>query len=198
MIAFLRGKLVDVRPDQVILDVRDTGYQIHIPLSTFDRLPGLHELCELQTVLHIRENEHSLFGFATRTERDLFNLLVQHVSGVGPKLAIAVLGGLTPEAFQSAIATRDVSTLSSIKGLGKKTAERMVVELKDKMDIPDQWQPVRGEDTSPSVRRRQDAILALLSLGYKQPDALKALDQAGDQDDTESLVRAALATLNRP
>lgn len=195
MISFLRGTIVDAHPNRVILDVRDVGYEIHIPVSTYDKLPEPGKETRLHTVLHIRENEHSLYGFATGAEKNLFLLLIQHISGVGPKLALAVLNGLSPEAFQSAIATRDVTTLSRIKGLGKKTAERMIVELKDKMDIPDQWQPVHSESASPSLRRRQDAILALLSLGYKQPEALKALDLVGDQEDTETLVRKALNQL---
>jgi Holliday junction DNA helicase RuvA len=197
MISFLRGTIVDAHPDRVILDVRDVGYEIHIPVSTFEKIPDPGQATQLHTVLHIRENDHSLYGFATAAEKNLFLLLIQHISGVGPKLAIAVLNGLSPEAFQSAIASRDAATLSQIKGLGKKTAERIIVELKDKMDIPDQWQPVRSEDASPSLRRRQDAILALLSLGYKQPEALKALDQVGDQEDAETLVRKALGQLTK-
>ncbi len=197
MISFLRGTIVDAHLNRVILDVRDVGYEIHIPLSTYEKIPEPGKQVQLFTVLHIRETEHSLYGFATGAEKNLFLLLIQHISGVGPKLALAVLNGLSPESFQTAIATRDISTLSSIKGLGKKTAERMIVELKDKMDIPDQWQPIQSKDASPSLRRRQDAILALLSLGYKQPEALKALDQVGDQEDTESLVRLALNQLTR-
>ncbi|MEO0453743.1 MAG: Holliday junction branch migration protein RuvA [Verrucomicrobiota bacterium] len=197
MISFLRGKIVDLRPDTLLIDVRDIGYEVKIPYSTFEKLPEPGQETLIQTVLQIRETEHSLYGFISRAEKDLFLLLINHVSGIGPKLALAVLNGSSPESFQVAVATRDVASLSKTKGLGKKTAERIIVELKDKMDIPDQWQPVSETNASPELRRRQDAVLALLALGYKQPEALKALDLVGEIDETGDFVREALKHLNK-
>jgi holliday junction DNA helicase RuvA len=195
MISFLRGTLVESLPHAVVIDVRDVGYHVRIPASTFARLPAPPSEVLLHTVLQVREDEHVRYGFATRQERDLYRLLVSHVSGVGPKLALAVLGGCSPDQFQNAVAARDTAFLSAIKGLGKKTAERIVVELKDKLGIPDQWAGA-APPAGPEGQLRSDALLALISLGYKQPDALKALETAGPQPDAPTLIRAALQQLN--
>jgi len=198
VISFLKGTLVESRPDCVILDVRDVGYEVRIPASTFERLPLPGEPVRLYTVLAVRENEHVLYGFWTRPERDLYNLLVNYVSGVGPKMAIAIVSGSSPASFQAAIACRDVYTLSKIKGVGKKTAERMVVELADKMGLGNQITSVPGSpdgQTEPASRMLNDAILALVSLGYKQPDTVKAIESLEIRESVEQMVRDALKKL---
>ena len=196
MISFLRGKLVESLPTRVILDVRDVGYEIHVPLSTFDKLPLPPAETTLLTVLVIRENEHLLYGFATREERDLFHLLVNHVSGIGPKTALAVLSGSSATQFKTAVVHQDLTYLSKIKGVGKKTAERIVVELKDKVGISGAWQAaVENKILGPEQQKTTDALLALLALGYKQQDALKAIQETGTSAPLEDIIREALKKL---
>ena len=133
MIAFLRGTVAESYPQRLILDVHGVGYEVIVPLSTFDRLnplPG-RELT-LKTYLHVRENMQVLYGFATDAERDIFLLLIDRVSGIGPATAIAILGSLSVEQFKQAVVSGDVSGIARAKGVGKKTAERIVLELKDR------------------------------------------------------------------
>lgn len=136
MIAFLRGTVAESYPQRLILDVHGVGYEVIVPLSTFDRLnplPG-RELT-LKTYLHVRENMQVLYGFATDAERDIFLLLIDRVSGIGPATAIAILGSLSVEQFKQAVVSGDVSGIARAKGVGKKTAERIVLELKDKVGL---------------------------------------------------------------
>jgi len=133
VITFLQVKLVDVLPTQVVIDVRGVGYEVLIPLSSFDKLPSPGQEVTLLTHLAIREDAHVLYGFMTAAERDLFRLLINTVSGIGPKIALNVLSGMNVTTFRGAVANGDVKSLSQISGVGKKTAERIVVELKDKI-----------------------------------------------------------------
>jgi Holliday junction DNA helicase RuvA len=197
MIAFLKGKLVDVLPNKLILDVRDVGYEILIPFSTFEKLPLPGQDVMLHTYLQVREDAHVLYGFLTRPERDLFLLLVNNVSGVGPKLALSVLSGAHPDQFQSAVALQDIAFLSKIKGLGKKTAERIVVELKDKVGLTStvNSSSSAGPVLDPGQKQLNDAVLALIALGYKQPDAIKAVTSVGAKNTVEETIREALKAL---
>jgi holliday junction DNA helicase RuvA len=196
MIAFLKGTVSEAWPGRVVLDVSGVGYEVLIPISTFEKLPAGAGEMVLHTVLVVREDAHTLYGFATKPEKDLFVLLTHHVSGIGPKLGLAVLNGSTPSQFRAAVVAQDVGTLSRIKGLGKKTAERIILELKDKMGVTDAWpQPAGAAAPSASSGQMGDAVLALMSLGYKQADALAAMEKAGAQDSVESLVREALKRL---
>ena len=133
MIAFLKGTLSEALPTQVVIDVNGVGYEVLIPLSSFDKLPTPGSEVKLLTHLAIRDDAHVLYGFSTETERDLFRQLIRHVTGIGPKIALNVLSGTTPASFQAAVANGDVKALSGVSGVGKKTAERIVVELKDKL-----------------------------------------------------------------
>src|SRR5437762_9853250 len=135
MITFLDGRLVHVLPTQATVDVNGVGYEVLIPLSSYDKLPGANQPVEILTHLHVREDAQVLYGFMTAAERDLFRLLVNHVSGIGPKLALAVLSGMSVDRFKAAVVNADIASLSKISGLGKKTAERIVLELKDKLEI---------------------------------------------------------------
>src|SRR3954447_18153145 len=127
MISFLHGKLVEALPTQVIVDVQGVGYEVLIPLSSFDKLPSPGQEVHLLTHLDIRDDAHVLYGFMTVAERELFKLLIHNVSGIGPKIALNVLSGITVVAFRGAVSTADVKALSQISGVGKKTAERMIV-----------------------------------------------------------------------
>jgi holliday junction DNA helicase RuvA len=198
MIHFLRGKLVEALPTQVIVDVGGVGYEVLIPLSSFDKLPARGADLTILTHLSIREDAHVLYGFMTAGERDMFRLLVHAVSGIGPKTALNILSGINLSALRSAVVTSDVKALSQISGVGKKTAERIVVELRDKLGKSAVLEPGGGGRvaSSPEDARFNDALAALTALGYKQPDAHEAVRGAqaalGAEASVEQLVRAAL------
>src|SRR3954470_7977025 len=140
MIAFLEGKLVTSLPTQAAIDVNGVGYEVFIPLSSYDKLPPPGQPVRILTHLHVREDAQILYGFMSLAERDLFRLLVNHVTGIGPKLALAVLSGMSVNRFKAAVVNADITSLSKISGLGKKTAERIVLELKDKLGVAAAWE----------------------------------------------------------
>lgn len=197
MIAFLRGIVVEALPQRIILDVHGVGYEVTVPLSTFDALnplPG-NELT-LKTFLHIRENAHVLYGFSSDAERDIFLLLIDRVSGIGPATAIAILGGLPVSSFKQAVVNGDVNSIAKAKGVGKKTAERIILELKDKVGLAATWEAQAQGSTSQAAG---DAELALVALGFKQVDARKAITlclKEHPEADTDMLIRAALRAFN--
>jgi Holliday junction DNA helicase RuvA len=200
VITFLEGTLVEALPTHVVVGVQGVGYHVAIPLSSYDRLPLVGQQIKVLTHLQIREDAHVLFGFMSAAERDLFRLLVHHVSGIGPKTALDVLSGISVASFKAAVVANDVSTLSKTKGIGKKTAERIIVELKDKVGIAAAWEAASATHApTPQETQINDAVLALISLGYKQVDAHKAvkqtLEKAAGPQSSEELVRAALKLL---
>ncbi len=199
MIAFLKGILHSALPTRAVIDVNGVGYQVEIPLSSFDKLPSPGAEVRLLTHLAIREDAQVLYGFITEAERDLFQLLVQHVSGVGPKLALAVLSGMPVAVFKAAVVNADIVAISKISGLGKKTAERIVLELKDKVGVAAAWEAASTTKCpDPTSSAMNDAVLALISLGYKQVDAQKAVRKVLEQSTSpvaDDLVRSALRIL---
>lgn len=203
MIAYLRGHLVEALPNQLTMDVNGVGYLCLVPLSTYDRLAGSQGEVRLLTHLNITERDHTLFGFATSEERDLFRLLINRVSGIGPKMALAVLSGMAVGDFKDNVIRNDVTALSRISGVGKKTAERIVLELKDKVGIVDTWQAARSTGNSlvpdPTQAAQTDAVLALIALGFKQTDAQKTVQdlvkKAGGEVSADKLIRDALRNL---
>jgi Holliday junction DNA helicase RuvA len=197
MITFLHGKLVEALPTQVTVDVNGVGYEALIPLSSFDKLPQPGQPVKLLTQLVVREDAHILYGFMTGEERDLFRLLVHTVSGIGPKTALNVLSGISVTAFRGAVAGGDIKALSQISGVGKKTAERIIVELKDKIGMAGAWEAASAKHgLSADEQRINDAVLALIALGFKQLDAHDTVRAAqavlGKQATVEELVRACL------
>ncbi len=197
MITFLHGKLIEALPTQIVVAVQGIGYEVLIPLSSFDKLPAPGGELKLLTHLVVREDAHVLYGFMTGAERDLFRLLIHNVSGIGPKSALNVLSGMNPTAFRGAVATGDVKALSRISGIGKKTAERIVVELKDKIGVVGGWEASSSQRAlSAEDQKVNDAVLALIALGFKQPEAQEsvraALVMLGAQAGVEDLVRASL------
>ncbi len=197
MITFLQGKLIEALPTQVVVDVNGIGYEVLIPLSSFDKIPAPGQPVKLLTQLIVREDAHILYGFATAGERDLFRLLTHHVSGIGPKTALNILSGMNAVVFRGAVANGDVKSLSQISGVGKKTAERIVVELRDKMGAAGALEAASAKNSlSPDDQKTNDAILALMALGFKQVDALDAVRAAqtmlGATASVEQLVRACL------
>jgi Holliday junction DNA helicase RuvA len=194
MITFLEGILVEKDPTRVVLNVGGVGYEVFIPLSSYDRLPNPDTPCKLLTYHHVREDIEALYGFVTEAERKLF-LMLLNVSGIGPKIALAGLSGLSARDFKKAVVEGDVKRLSSVSGIGRKTAERIVVELKDKLGAGEALEAIAGaEPVSAEDMRTRDAVLALISLGYKQQDAQAAVKKVGPQSTVEEIVRKALAT----
>ena len=196
MITFLKGELVDKQPTLAVLDVHGVGYEVFIPLSTYDRLPTLNEPCMLLTHDYVREDNHQLFGFATEAERRMF-LLLMGTSGVGPRLAISALSGLTVREIKAAVVEGDVKRLNSIQGVGRKTAERLIIDLRDKLSAGEALEALAGADENPADTRVRDAVLALIALGYKQEVARKMVQKvitvAAPEDDVEVIIRKALA-----
>ncbi|PYJ52613.1 MAG: Holliday junction branch migration protein RuvA [Verrucomicrobia bacterium] len=196
MITFLDGKLVSALPTQAIVDVGGVGYEVFIPLASYDKLPAVGQPVRILTHLHVREDAHVLYGFMTPAERDLFRLLVNNVSGIGPKLALAVLSGMSVKNFKAAVVNSDITSLSKISGLGKKTAERIVLELKDKLGVAAAWEAASTMHApTPEQEQANEAVLALIALGYKQIDAHKAvreLQEKGEANAAEDLVKLAL------
>ena len=197
MISFIQGKLVEALPTQVVVDVNGVGYEVLIPLSSFDKLPQPGNDVKLLTQLIVREDAHILYGFASGAERDLFRMLINNVSGIGPKTALNILSGMNAVTFRGAVASGDVKSLSQISGVGKKTAERIVVELRDKVGAAGAWEASSAARTlSSSDQKVNDAVLALMALGFKQPDAHESIRAAqavlGEAASVEALVRASL------
>jgi len=197
VIGSLRGRLADKAIDEVLVDVAGVGYRISIPLSTYEALPAEGEEATLFTHLHVREDDLALYGFATDRERRLFETLIS-VSGIGPRLALHVLSRLSPERFATAIRRGDLATLTGISGVGRKTAERMLVELRDKiLDIAE------AEETGPAAAlgaSGEDAVKALIALGIRRSTAEEAVRRsiAVDPDaPAPELTRRALSTLSR-
>lgn len=198
MITFLEGTLVEALPTHVVVGVNGVGYHVAIPLSSYDKLPPVGQPIRILTHLQVREDAHVLYGFMSPAERDLFRLLVANVSGIGPKTALDVLSGTTVANFKAAVVAGDAGLLARTKGIGKKTAERIIVELKDKVGIAAAWEAASAAHApTPEEAQVNDAVLALISLGYKQVDAHKAVKQAWDRGarDVEELVRQALKGL---
>src|SRR3954452_18170811 len=172
MITFLHGKLVDAVPTQVTIDVHGIGYEVLIPLSSFDKLPSRGQEVSILTHFAVREDAHVLYGFMTTAEREMFRLLINNVSGIGPKIALNVLSGMNVVALRGAVANSDIKSLSQISGVGKKTAERIVVELKDKIGPAGAWEASSAQRSlAPEDQKVNDAVLALMALGFKQIEA---------------------------
>lgn len=195
MIVHLRGELVEKDIGRVVVDCGGIGYGVQIPLSTFDRLPAVGTQVKLFTHHVVREDDQILFGFATAGERDAFEL-VTTVSGVGPKLALAVLSGLTVGDLQLAISQGDAKRLAAVKGIGKKTAERIVVELRDKINPIEALANATATTSREQSNVLRDAMLALSALGFGD-EAARAKVQAvleanPNVSDTETVVKLAL------
>lgn len=195
MIGRLEGVLIENKVPEVLVDVSGVGYEVSVPLSTGFRLPSLGEKVVLHTHLAIREDAHQLFGFHSREERSLFRSLIK-TSGVGPKLALAILSGMEPDRFVQCIHNDDVALLVKIPGVGKKTAERLIIEMRDRLkdlggavDMLSSPQQLAPQPQSAEV----DAETALVALGYKPQQASKAIARVAQPGMTsEALIRAAL------
>ena len=192
MIVFLDGVLAEKEPTRVVVDVGGVGYEAAIPLSSYDRLPAVGQRVRILTVPVVREDAHLLFGFMTAEERELF-LLLTSVNGIGPKLGLAVLSGLSVRDLKAAIAAGDVKRLSGISGIGKKTAERLVLEMRDKLGKGDLAEALTsGNAPGPADAKLRDAYLALVSLGYKPADAQRMVKDVAVQIAPDSSLEDVL------
>lgn len=195
MITFLEGILDCKQLARIVMNVGGVGYEVSIPLSSYDRLPAEGERCRILTYHHISETDQRLFGFYTGDEREMFTRLLS-ISGVGPKLAISVLSGLPVRELKAALVGGDIKRLSSISGIGKKTAERIVVELRDKFGPAEQLDAFAPAGGIEGDSRLRDAALALAALGHKPDDAAKMIQAAAGKitpkTTVEDLIRMAL------
>ncbi|MFL2548381.1 MAG: Holliday junction branch migration protein RuvA [Gammaproteobacteria bacterium] len=195
MIGSLIGLIKEKTPSSILLEVSGIGYEIAVPLSTSFQLPNVGESAYLLTHLVVREDQHSLFGFATDEERKLFRALIK-ISGVGAKLAITILSGTNVNGFIQSVVNEDIDALVHLPGIGKKTAERLIVEMKDKVsEISSDENSLSQNNENSAVA---EAINALVNLGYKTKDAKTILDKIESEGLTvEELIRQALKSLNK-
>jgi len=199
MIGFLRGRIADKQPNRLIVDVQGVGYEVHVPLSTFYDAGEAGADITLRIYTHVREDALQLYGFLTELERQLFERLIG-ISGIGPKLAIAVLSGMDPRDLLLSVQRGDVARLTSIPGVGKKTSERIVLELKDRLAQLPGAVAVEAISTNGVDRVRGDLLSALQNLGYHRPQAEKAIDatlQTMSDPTFEQALKAALRELMR-
>ena len=200
MIAFLRGRIIDKQPNLIVIDVQGVGYEVHVPLSTYYDAGDAGAEAALRIHTHVREDALQLYGFLTALEEQLFERLIS-ISGIGPKLGIAVLSGIEPAELVAAIQRGDVARLTTIPGVGKKTAERIVLELRDLLaQMAAAPAGARSPEAATGDRLRHDLLSALQNLGYHRPLAEKAVDAALAKAETptfEQALRGALRELMR-
>ncbi|MBC7367149.1 MAG: Holliday junction branch migration protein RuvA [Undibacterium sp.] len=203
MITSIQGLLASATPLHVIIELNGFGYEVNIPVTTAEKLPAPGVIVKLHTQVIYREDAQTLYGFATTTDRDFFRLMIEHVTGIGPKSALVIMSRLSVDLLESAIRSGDVGMLAKCPGIGKKTAERLVVELKSKVSAGpattgNSPSDIKTGSPAPSsgVSAHRDAIAALVALGYKAPDADTAIRQAalalGSSASTEVLIKKAL------
>ena len=199
MIAQIKGTVLESTPLLIVLEAAGVGYEVHIPITTAEKVPAIGSDCSLFIHSVYREDSATLYGFATREDRDFYRLLIEKVSGIGPKIGISMLSRMSTELLRSAIASSDVALLSKCPGIGKKTAERLVIELKDKVGLPSASSAATTGELSASAEPStfQDAVASLMTLGYKPADADKLVRKAVSKLDAnapvELLLREALS-----
>ncbi len=199
VIGFLNGKLISKNPPTLVLDIHGVGYEIEAPMTTFYNLPTIGEQVKLHTHLVVREDAHILFGFSTESDRLLFRTLIK-VNGVGPKLALTILSGLSASDFHRCIAENDVQALVRLPGIGKKTAERLIIEMRDRLPDFSLTDSESEEPRTPSNNpnnSKQEAMSALIALGYKPVDASKMVQNISSDKSCEDIIRLALQGANQ-
>ncbi len=201
MYAYIRGKLEYKSNDSVVIEASGVGYAITVPLSTIENIGSVGEEVKVYTSLHVREDVMALYGFGTREELNMFELL-KTVSGIGPKVAISVLSSISPSKFALAVITDDIKTLTQVQGIGKKTAQRIILELKDKIK-KEQLTPLSVNqdeihDTGEKSSKRSEAVNALMVVGYTASEAERAvLAVYSEEMDLELIIKNALKSLEK-
>jgi Holliday junction DNA helicase RuvA len=196
LIAYLEGKLVEKSPTHLILEVNGVGYSVDIPVSTYSNLAETGEMVKVLTCQQVREDELKLFGFSTKPEKELFELLI-NVNGVGPRVALGILSCIPVEEFQRSVLQENLDVLTAVSGVGKKTAQRLILELKEKLSKVDLGESKElKEEEKVGAPAQEEAILALVSLGYTKPDARRALEavvkEAKEALPVEELIKRTL------
>lgn len=204
MISFVRGKIAEITEHSVILDTGNMGYEIYMTGTALDHLSHTGDTVKLHTYFHVREDAMQLFGFLSRDDLNMFRLLLG-VNGVGPKAALGILSGITPDELRFAVLSEDVKTISKAPGIGKKTAQKLILELKDKLKLEDafelklqhQQEELTGSAGTAGRDSYQEAVEALAALGYSNTDALRAVRQVTgvDEGDVEAILKAALKNM---
>ncbi len=200
MITSIQGTLTSATPLHAIIELNGFDYEVNIPVTTAEKLPPPGALVKLHTLVIYREDSQTLYGFATTADRDFFRLMIEHVTGVGPKVALSIMSRLSLALLEDAIRIGDIATLAKCPGIGKKTAERLVVELKSKVGSSSSATPAAvgaASDDAPAGGPHRDAVAALTALGYKTADADQAVRRAaltlGPKASTEALIKKALS-----
>jgi Holliday junction DNA helicase RuvA len=187
MIVFLEGSIELKQPAKVVLNVGGIGYEVFIPISSYDRLPLLGETCRIIIHEHMKEDSHTLYGFMSESEKGMFEALIS-ISGIGPKLGLSALSGLSVRELKLAVIEGDIKRLSSISGVGKRMAERMAVELKNKVSIAESLEALAGENQdSAQMQKTKDALMALIALGFKEEKARTAIIKISDNEDISEI-----------
>lgn len=201
MISYIRGEIAEIEEDLLVLEANGIGYDIRITMETASNLPSIGEDIKIYTYMHVREDDVSLFGFLTKDDLKVFKLLIG-VSGIGPKGALGILSALTADDIRFAVLSDDVKAISKAPGIGTKTAQKLIIELKDKLKLEDAFE-ARLENNSNSVNAasndaKGEAVMALTALGYSNSEALRAVKEAGitDDMDSEAILKAALKKLS--
>jgi Holliday junction DNA helicase RuvA len=205
MITSIQGLLTAATPLHAIIELNGLGYEVNIPVTTAEKLPANGSTVKLHTLVIYREDAQTLYGFATPAERDFFRMMIEHVTGVGPKMALTIMSKLSLPSLESAIGSGDIATLAKCPGIGKKTAERLVIELRSKVGATGSSESVlsasgsaAGTSPAPADTKMRDAVLALTTLGYKAADADEAIRRAmltiGPKATTEQLIKKALGS----
>ena len=202
MISYIKGELTEVFEDTVVVETNGIGYNIRVPGSVLDRLPSVGSSVRIYTYLYVKEDAMNLFGFLNRDDLSVFKLLL-NVSGIGPKGALAILSTIGPDDLRFAVLSEDVKTISSAPGIGAKTAKRLIIELKDKLKLEDAFELKLAHEQEKAVASgdasdgRQEAVAALVALGYSSTDALRAVRKVTEvsPDDVEGLLKAALKNM---
>lgn len=201
MYSYIRGALAEVETDHIVIDVNGIGYNIYVPVNCYDYLPGIGEECKVHTYLHIREDAMILYGFLTKDDLELFKQLIT-VSGIGPKGAIGILSALSADDLRFAILAGDSKAISKAPGIGAKTAQRVILELKDKMSLEDAFEKksdnAKALQVSSNNQVKNDAVLALNALGYSSSESLKAVSKVEitPDMDVEDVLKQALKQMS--
>ncbi|MDO5402154.1 MAG: Holliday junction branch migration protein RuvA [Eubacteriales bacterium] len=201
MISYIKGELTEVFEDMIVLENQNIGYNIKVPASVIDKMPRVGREVRVYTYLYVREDAVNLFGFLTRDDLNIFKMLL-NVSGIGPKGALGILSAITPDDLRFAVLSDDVNTIKSCPGIGAKTAQKLIIELKDKISLEDTFETVmqnnnQGSLNSDAISIRDDAIQALVALGYSNKEAIAAVKRIDDIDkkDSGQVLKEALKQL---
>lgn len=201
MISYIKGELSEIFEDMIVLENQNMGFNIRVPATVVSQMPSVGEMVKLYTYLYVREDAMNLFGFLTRDDLNIFKMLI-NVSGIGPKGALGILGTITPDDLRFAVLSDDVNTIKSCPGIGAKTAQKLIIELKDKISLEETFETAMSHNQKSSavadvMSIRDDAIQALVALGYSSKEAISVVKQVEDVEnkDSEQVLKEALKQL---